>query len=244
MFSRRISLLLFLLAVFNRHAIGRSSNFDIIIFTQRWPATICHLWQENSPWHQCALPSDINEWTIHGIWPSQYHKIGPLFCNPSLPFSISALKPIEGQLKEKWIDIEYGRDSYSLWQHEWEKHGTCAAVLEPMSTEIKYFQKGVSLLKQYDMKNVLSQANIVPGNSYAVTDILNAIQEVLGKRGMVVCRKDKSSGQSYIMEVRVCLNKALELIDCDDAYEYPTNCNTYESVVYPSRSDYYSVQQT
>lgn len=170
---------------------GRSNNFDVFIFTQRWPATDCLIWQESSEWHSCTLPTDINEWTIHGIWPSIYGKLGPMFCNRSLPFSLSALKPIEAQLKEDWIDVEYGRDSYSLWKHEWEKHGTCAAALEVMDSELKYFQQGLALLQQYEMKNVLHKANIVPGREYAVSDIFNAVQQVLGKRGMIACRKDK-----------------------------------------------------
>lgn len=117
--------------------------------------------------------------------------MGPQFCKPSVPFNPTALRPVEGQLKEKWIDIEYGTGSYSLWKHEWEKHGTCAAVLEPLNTEVKYFKEGLALLDRYDMKNVLAQASILPGGTYTATDILNGVHRVLGKEAQVTCRKDK-----------------------------------------------------
>lgn len=175
----------------NRHATARSNYFDVLIFTQRWPQTICIMWKEESPSHSCAMPSDTREWTIHGLWPTQYHRMGPEFCNPSLPFNPKALSYLEGQLKEKWVDIEYGRNSYSLWKHEWEKHGTCAAVLPELSNEQKYFKMGLSLLSQYDMKNVLARASIIPGYQYAATDIFNAVQQVLGASPVIVCRRDR-----------------------------------------------------
>lgn len=137
------------------------------------------------------MPKERDEWTIHGIWPSQYHKVGPQFCNKSMPFDRDALEPLESELQEKWIDIEYGRTSYSLWEHEWNKHGTCAAVMEELSNEFKYFHEGLNLLSAYDMKNVLAKANILPGNTYELATILNGIDRVLGKRGLVICRKSK-----------------------------------------------------
>ncbi|XP_031833190.1 ribonuclease Oy [Nomia melanderi] len=234
MFSHKIGLLLFLLAVLNGHATARSKHFDVLIFTQRWPQTICIMWKEESPSHSCALPSDTQEWTIHGLWPTEFHRIGPEYCNPSLPFDPSALSPLEDQLKEKWIDIEFGRDSYSLWKHEWEKHGTCAAVLPELSNEQKYFEEGLALLSQYDMKNVLAQANIVPGYQYAATDIFNAVQQVLGASPVIVCRRDRDSGDSYLFEIRICLSKSLELTNCDSVTEFPTNCGESTSVVYPA----------
>lgn len=154
------------------------------------------MWKEESTSHTCTFPRDNHEWTIHGLWPSVYNALGPNYCNSNLPFNKTALKSLEHELQEKWLDVEQGRASYGLWQHEWNKHGTCAAVLPKVNTELKYFKEGLSLLSQYDMKHVLGKANIMPGKKYAATDILNAVERVLGKRGVVVCRKDK---------VRICL---------------------------------------
>ncbi|XP_033326608.2 ribonuclease Oy [Megalopta genalis] len=242
MFSRHLNILLFFLGALYG-ASARSKDFDLLIFTQRWPNTICTMWKEESPSHSCALPSDKSEWTIHGLWPTQFHRMGPMFCDPSRPFDPSALIPLEDQLKEKWIDIEYGRESYGLWQHEWNKHGTCAAQLPELNTEEKYFGEGLALLSQYDMKNVLASSNILPGSNYAASDLFNAVLQVLGAHPVIVCRKDRETGDSYLFEIRICFDKSLELIDCDQVTEYPTNCGDSEDVIYPAdvSSDYNAI---
>ncbi|XP_043802312.1 ribonuclease Oy isoform X1 [Apis laboriosa] len=217
--------------------IPRSNNdFDVLIFTQHWPQTVCFTWKEKSTSNTCSLPKEHDEWTIHGIWPSQYHKIGPQFCN-KLPFNSTALEPLKEELQEKWIDIEKGRTSYSFWQHEWDKHGTCAVVLKELNTENKYFAKGLELLSTYNMKNVLTKANIIPGQTYNKTEILNAIEQQLNTRGILICQENKHTGESYIFEIRICFNKTLELSDCTEINEYPTNCKS-ERIIYPKKVPY------
>jgi len=44
------------------------NSWDIIIFTQTWPNTLCYSWKISNPAHTCNLPSDKNIWTVHGIW--------------------------------------------------------------------------------------------------------------------------------------------------------------------------------
>ena len=165
---------------------SQPNDFDVVIFTQHWPQTVCYTWKEKSAKHECLLPSD-EEWSIHGIWPTRYHVIGPLFCNSSLPFNIEALAPLEQELEVKWIDVEKGTKHHLFWVHEWEKHGTCAAVLEPLNTEFKYFKEGLTLLDTYDMKHVLAKTNIMPGQSYDVQTILDGVAKILGKRCQVNC---------------------------------------------------------
>jgi len=43
-------------------------SWDILIFTQTWPNTLCYSWKSHNAEHTCNLPSDKNIWTIHGIW--------------------------------------------------------------------------------------------------------------------------------------------------------------------------------
>lgn len=210
-----------------------STHFDVLIFTQRWPQTVCFAWKEHAPSHTCNIPEKTDEWTIHGIWPSLYHQLGPQYCNSSLPFNETALKPLEYDLKRKWLDIEVSKDPYSFWKHEWNKHGTCAAILEQLNTEFKYFQEGLSLLDMYDMKHVLRAVNILPGSVYTVKSVLHGIEKVLGKRAEVMCVNNSNKNESYIFEIRICFDKQLQLINCDGVYMYPTDCDLSGSVTYP-----------
>ncbi|KAG7213324.1 hypothetical protein KM043_002622 [Ampulex compressa] len=241
MYSRRAALCLLLMALLivadgRRRRKWRdepkSDHFDVLIFTQRWPQTVCFVWKENSETHICTLPKG-DEWTIHGIWPSQYHKMGPQFCNSSLPFNRTVLRPIEADLREKWVDVQNGKEPYSFWQHEWEKHGTCAAVLKSLDSEIKYFRKGLNLLDIYNMRDVLAKVNIVPGKGYYVDDILRGVTKILGKRCEVMCVKNPKTEVSYVFEIRICFDKMLRLIDCDNVYGFPSNCDPHEMVIYP-----------
>ncbi|KYQ50172.1 Ribonuclease Oy, partial [Trachymyrmex zeteki] len=193
-------IVIFILFNFNRKWIGRnnlkqtSDEFDVLIFTQRWPLTVCFEWENKSrlnDTHSCVLPKRT-EWTIHGIWPTKYNTTGPQFCN-RLPFDSKAIAPIEGELKENWIDIQKGSKPYSFWRHEWDKHGTCAISVKDLNNEFKYFQTALKLLDEYNMIDVLAKANILPGNKYTVQNYLTGIQKILNKRGQVMCVVDQKT---------------------------------------------------
>ncbi|GAB1863237.1 Ribonuclease Oy [Camponotus japonicus] len=216
---------------------SKSSNFDVVIFTQQWPLTTCFIWEESSKHHTCLLPKR-DEWTIHGIWPTKYNTKGPECCNTSLLFNASVLAPLESQLKEKWMDIHNGSNPYLFWEHEWEKHGTCAIKIEALGNEYKYFKKGLTFLDTYNMIDILPKANIFPGQKYMVEDMLIGIQQVLNKRCQIICVQNEETGELYVSEIRICFDKTLQLIDCDGIYEFPTNCKEWKQITYPSSIPY------
>jgi hypothetical protein len=43
-----------------------NNDFDILIFTQHWPYTVCSEWMEQNKANECSLPKEKNSWTIHG----------------------------------------------------------------------------------------------------------------------------------------------------------------------------------
>ncbi|XP_029159421.1 ribonuclease Oy isoform X2 [Nylanderia fulva] len=221
--------LLSLLCITHGKQFEKSNDFDVLIFTQLWPMTACFIWKENSEKHSCLLPKR-DEWTIHGIWPTKYNTKGPEFCNSSLPFNASALAPLQDELKENWIDIQNGSEPYTFWKHEWNKHGTCAVVIKALNNEYKYFQEGLKLHDTYNMINVLAKANVLPGQKYMIETMLTGIQ--------------KKTGELYVSEIRLCFDKALQLTDCDGIYHFPTNCNKFKEIIYPSNvpSNYHVIQ--
>lgn len=128
-----------------------------------------------------------------------------------------------------------GTSVYSLWAHEWTKHGTCAAVLQHFNSEFKYFSTGIDWKKTYSMSDILSSSNILPSNTngYSLDNIRNAVVNKLGVRPEIECKK--IDGQSYLSEIRICFTKDLTLTNCDGILglgSVLTNCNTSEEIMY------------
>ncbi|KAJ2950179.1 hypothetical protein O0L34_g11537 [Tuta absoluta] len=220
--------------------------FDLLIFTQQWPQTLCKEWKQKDSTHTCTFPSNPDSWTIHGVWPTKLHTIGPAFCNRSWHFDPEAVRPIEAPLKELWTNIENEPNPYGFWTHEWSKHGTCAAVLEPLNSEFKYFSNGLNWMKKYSMTNILSSNNIIPSNDkeYPIAEIHKAVTDTLHVNPAIECRKIE--GKSWLVEIRICFNKTLHLTDCDGIVGFKhkqapgfrrltdilTNCDVSEHIRY------------
>ncbi|CAH2108606.1 unnamed protein product [Euphydryas editha] len=223
----------------------RATKFDLLIYTQQWPATTCKEWKKNDPSHTCSMPKNVDSWTIHGIWPTKLGSMGPAFCNRTWLFDPEKIRPIENQLSQVWINIFGGTSLYSLWAHEWNKHGTCAAVLEPLNSELKYFSFGIDLLQNFSMTNILQSENIVPSNTkeYSVVEINNAIKQKLGVDPAIECKKE--NGESYLAEIRICFTKDFKITNCDgimtrkvvDYHSVLTNCNLSKKILYPHYKD-------
>ncbi|CAK1540741.1 unnamed protein product [Leptosia nina] len=216
-------------------------DFDLLIFTQNWPATVCKEWKKMNPQHQCSMPRKNDAWSIHGIWPTKLGTIGPSFCNRTWLFDPDKIQPIENRLLEEWTNIFNGTSNYALWAHEWTKHGTCAAQLETLNSEFKYFSMGLDWLEKYSMGNILSKAGITPSNSqdYHITAINDAIKKQLDIDPAIECRK--MDGSSFITEIRICFTKDLKLCDCDGVLarrdigsdSIITNCDGNKNIIYP-----------
>lgn len=148
-----------------------------------------------------------------------------------------------------------GTPEESLWEHEWDKHGTCASILEPLKSENKYFGQGLQWLHKFTMNGLLSKASMEPGNQYNVNEFHDAIKNALNVNPVIECVKEKQyNREQYLSEIRICFNKQLELVDCDGvvgalpelsehlySYSYPnsdniiTSCNRNQPIHYPSK---------
>ncbi|CAK1600658.1 unnamed protein product [Parnassius mnemosyne] len=217
-------------------------QWDLLIFTQSWPATVCKEWKEHDNTHTCNMPTNQGSWTIHGIWPTKLGTMGPAFCNRTWLFDPEEVRPIEKPLEQLWTNVESGTSTYALWAHEWNKHGTCAAILEPLNSQIKYFSMGLNWVRKFMMHDILMEASIIPSNDheYSVLDIHNAVKGRLGVNPVIECRKE--DGKSYLGEIRICFSKTLELQNCDGVLGLKstkigresvlTNCKTTQGVIY------------
>lgn len=100
-----------------------------------------------------------------------------------------------------------GSPNYQFWRHEWEKHGTCC--LDVFEDEYHYFLTVLKLQDDNNLDTILSDAGIVPSaKPYRTSDIVRAIRKGTGYMPNISCRDDD------IMEVRLCVDKQLRLMDC------------------------------
>lgn len=194
-------------------------DWDYLMFSQRWPITSCAEWQAAKPDNTCSMPSDKDQWNIHGIWPTKIGTEGPLFCPSAIHFDPDQLDPLLDDLKEHWTNIEGNTKAYSFWKHEWDKHGTCSATLPLLNSIPNFFMRGLEWNKMYNLTNMLAQSKIVPGtDGYTVEQVTDAIKSVTKFEPMVQCVVDPHTKLSMISEIRICFDKSFQLIDCD-----PTN---------------------
>uniref|UniRef100_A0AAG5CWA4 Uncharacterized protein n=1 Tax=Anopheles atroparvus TaxID=41427 RepID=A0AAG5CWA4_ANOAO len=224
-------------------------QFDLLIYTQRWALTACYEWRETGKTHICDLPDPTTSWTIHGIWPTKLNTIGPAFCNKSAVFDVSQLSAIEQQLEQHWVNVEKNKPLDSLWEHEWLKHGTCAAeVIEQLNTEPKYFGQGLAWLEQYSVGAAFAASSAIkPGFNYSLTAMNKALHDFYGKDLAIECYHDSKTHLQFLNEVRICFDKQLQLTDCDGIVGLQritlpssrvatviSNCNAAKPIFYPA----------
>lgn len=191
------------------------------------------------------MPKIKNSWGIHGVWPTKYHTMGPQFCNDTWEFDIKSIESIEDEMKEKWINIEKGTPLDGLWRHEWDKHGTCAATqVAAMNSQLNYFTAGLHLFDRLSVTQIFQQSYIKAGMSYKLEEIHEVLNRSLGNNFAIVCEKDHVTKEQLLFEIRICLDKQLNLHSCDgivmrtnefrNSEEIITNCKKDQDILYPS----------
>jgi len=101
------------------------SQFDFYVLALSWSPDYCASNGNNDP-QQCSLGKKLG-FVLHGLWP-QYNKGYPSNCSTEkMPESVKAQFP-----------GLYPNDD--LFDHEWEKHGTCTGL-----TPVEYLQAGKTL---------------------------------------------------------------------------------------------------
>lgn len=101
-------------------------------------------------------------------------------------------------------------DDIRFWKYQWNKHGTCSSM-DPKD----YFKLVFQIYKKHNLKTILKQkGNINPGGQKILSkDIFNAIKAGTNYEPQIVCRADQNHS-SYLLQVRVCLDKSGVYKDC------------------------------
>lgn len=92
---------------------GREGQFDFYVLVLSWSPTYCSTNGDQDP-QQCSLGRKLG-FVLHGLWP-QYDRGYPSNCST---------ERLPGSLKTKYAGLY---PSPKLFDHEWEKHGTCSGL--------------------------------------------------------------------------------------------------------------------
>ncbi|KAM4772655.1 ribonuclease T2-like [Rhinophrynus dorsalis] len=179
-----------------------------LILTHHWPVTVCKMEQA----HCESLP---DYWTLHGLWPDKAQ-----MCNHSWPFDYSQIQDILSEMNQYWPDLLHPNKT-QFWKHEWQKHGTCAASLECLNSQHKYFSKGLDLYKQVDLNSALEKSGIIPSTTYyQMTEIHNAILNIYGVVGKIQCLPPQEGETAQTLaQIEICFTKELQIRNCTEKNE-------------------------
>ncbi|KAH0631594.1 hypothetical protein JD844_005999 [Phrynosoma platyrhinos] len=103
--------------------------WECMTFVQMWPGSFCVALATR---FDCVIPKTANNWTIHGLWPSDIEEC----CHYWYLFP---------------SDLNTAQLMHLRGEKEWKKHGTCAGCVETLNSPNKYFRAALSLHTKYNI---------------------------------------------------------------------------------------------
>ncbi|KAI7738455.1 hypothetical protein M8C21_031584 [Ambrosia artemisiifolia] len=203
----------------------KTSQFDFYTLALQWPATFCSTHENKCcPENGCCAGENSSPppgFTIHGLWPDYNDGTWPSCCEGPA-FDEAELNPMINAMHTYWPILSCNdvsscnNEIKSFWADQWEQHGTCAGF----SFQYLYFATALKLYFNYNVTEVLLQANVKPSNSktYSSASIISAIENAFHAKPQLVCKND-----NVIKEVRLCFTKELEIRECVE----PSWCPEY-----------------
>ncbi|NP_001351883.1 ribonuclease T2-A isoform 4 [Mus musculus] len=126
-------------------------------------------------------------------------------------------------MKIYWPDVIHRSSNRSqFWKHEWVKHGTCAAQVDALNSEKKYFGKSLDLYKQIDLNSVLQKFGIKPSiNYYQLADFKDALTRIYGVVPKIQClMPEQGESVQTVGQIELCFTKEdLHLRNCTEPGE-------------------------
>ncbi|KAM7258890.1 hypothetical protein ACFE04_014631 [Oxalis oulophora] len=128
----------------------------------------------------CRRHSIPRRFTIHGLWPTNFHDgrgsnaitglTGPNISY--VPDLENKLASHTNDLQTNWPNLNPNNNDSTFWLHEWNRHGTASHLT--LNVE-EYFNKALELHLNNDILRILRRGNIFPGNTYQPQDYVSAL---------------------------------------------------------------------
>lgn len=185
--------------------------------------------------------------TIHGLWPDNCDGTYQQFCDKEQELTdvdnvIKRLEPsLLGYMNEHWVADD--GDNNSLWEHEFNKHGTCMSTLNPSCYQegtdkyqnvADYARTAVALNKVLNTFGFLGSKGIWPSDekTYAKADIEAALKyHHSNKKVHIACDKSGALNEVwYYFHIQgpipsgeyTPVDDTIAKNNCPDQVKYPT----------------------
>ncbi|XP_010476460.1 PREDICTED: ribonuclease 3-like isoform X2 [Camelina sativa] len=188
-------------------------DFNFFYWVNYWPGAIC-----DSQKGCCPPPTKGNkspDFMIHGLWPQFINGTWPAFCDQTNLFDISKISDLVSKMERKWT--EWGvwvcpSNETNLWEHEWNKHGTC---VQSVFDQHSYFHTNLKFRQKINFLSILKQKGIKPNDGfYGLNEIKNAIKCAIGFAPGIECNEDVE-GNKQLFQIYICLdNYTKEFVEC------------------------------
>jgi len=207
-----------------------------------WSPTVCIGFAK--PGGPCIVPDNTENWIIHGLWPAAAAGEKRFeTCGSEPKFSAEAIMDLVPDLKKVWPNPVFNESDttpsgrYWAWRHEWQAHGTCAALCDPaVHDQSDFFELAMDLDKKYDVASVLTDANIAPNDTttLATASVVDALHKAFGVSPIVECFTPDGSDTSYLYAIKLCFTPSHDLTDCQSAMNAKAGACP-ANVIYPTK---------
>lgn len=188
-------------------------HVDFFVLAMEWPEGTCE-YVNSTGKHECVISKNVTGWVLHGLWPSDYSKRFLQYCS-SKKFDFQKVASMKADLLRYWPNLFKDSSKYFLWKHEYEKHGTCAALVPGFETEKEYFSIAMKLLHDFDPLPVLEKKEIVPREKpYDVGDVNDALESKFGGGICTQCSEIQGRNTQVLSGLEICFSKDLNIIKC------------------------------
>lgn len=193
-------------------------GFDLLILVRTWPPTFCQSVMRHEHKHCSVAPIDF--FTIHGLWPEYSNGRWPQYCS-----KLSAFDPSNSTQRQRCEWPSFHGTDRTFWEHEWDKHGTCAATLPALGGQDLYFENAMALHEQLDVNSALESAGIWPSDqheSFSTDDASAVLRDAFGVEPQLAC----DARSSALAEVWICIDINLQPIHCPPSVHPESPCKT------------------
>jgi ribonuclease T2 len=174
-------------------------NFDYYVLALSYTKTFCN-------YNTCNNDKIKPYFTIHGLWPSNLYGPSPADCKGE-KYDTNILKNLKDELDQKWIEAKINSE---FRKYEWNKHGTCSGL-----SLYEYFDKTLKLYDEINLNELIKNIIHINGSPKMDKTFLTSHLNENYPFVKLLCNNE------YLEEIRFCLNKNYDLIDCQGSDKCP-----------------------